>query len=109
MQQKNKYSNGLFYDTCKHIRRIRDDNFSNYTLSGIVIDCFVYQAMGDWHWLRQGESPSGNIRTYEEVLLNKFKQIFYYNSTVQAPGSYGKVDAGTSIICLGKVLECMTK
>ena len=29
---------GLLYDTCKHIRYIRDNSFSSYHLSGIVID-----------------------------------------------------------------------
>lgn len=42
MAQKNKSSNGLLYDTCKHIRYIRDNSFSSYHLSGIVIDSFVY-------------------------------------------------------------------
>ena len=109
MQQKNRNSNGLLYDTCKHIRRIRDDNFSSYTLSGIVIDCFVYQAIADWHWLHEGESSSGNAVTFEDVLLNDFRQRFVYSFTVQAPGSYGTVEAGTSITCLEKVLEYMAK
>lgn len=30
MAQKNKSSNGLLYDTCKHIRYIRDSSFSSY-------------------------------------------------------------------------------
>jgi len=97
----------LFYDTCKHIRRIHDEHFSSYILSGIVIDCFVYQSMGDWHWLREGETSSGNTTTFESVLLNDYKQRFVYSFTVQAPGSYGTVEAGNSITGLGKVLEYM--
>jgi len=108
MQQKNRNSNGLFFDTCKHIRRIRDDNFSSYTLSGIVIDCFVYHAMGGWYWLNPGESSSNTI-TYEDVLLNYFNQNFVCSHNIQAPGSHGTVGASTSITCLSKVLEHMVK
>jgi len=107
MRQKNNDSNGLLYDTCKHIRRIRDGHFSPYTLSGIVIDCFVYHAIGGWHWRRDGETPSVNPITFEQVLLNDFKQRFTYNFTLQAPGSHQVVEAGTSITGLGKVLEHM--
>ena len=46
MAQKNRYSNGLLYDTCRHLRFIRDNYFSSYHLSGIVIDSFVYNAIG---------------------------------------------------------------
>ena len=69
MAQKNKSSNGLLYDTCKHIRSIRDNDFSSYHLSGIVIDSFVYEAIGNWRWLNSGESSSQPSGTYERVLL----------------------------------------
>jgi len=116
MQQKNINSNGLFFDTCKHIRRIRDDKFSSYTLSGIVIDCFVYQAMGNWRWLNDGEQGTYNTQTYEQVLLDYYNQRFANNLTqrifgftLTAPGSNQTVESSTSISCLGKVLEHMTK
>lgn len=48
MAEKNRSSNGLLYDTCRHIRYIRDNYFSSYHLSGIVIDSFVYEAIGNW-------------------------------------------------------------
>ena len=38
MKEKNRTSNKLLFDTCKHIRYIRDNYFSSYHLSGIVID-----------------------------------------------------------------------
>lgn len=44
MAERNRNSNGLLYDTCKHIRFIRDNYFSSYHLSGIVIDSFVVSA-----------------------------------------------------------------
>ena len=61
------------YDTCRHLRFIRDNYFSSYHLSGIVIDSFVYNAIGDWRWLNSGESSTQPSGTYEQVLLD------YYN------------------------------
>ena len=57
MDNKDSYSssNGLLKDTCKHIRYVKSECFSSYHLSGILIDSFVFTAIGDWHWLRDGE------------------------------------------------------
>ena len=55
MKNKNISSNGLLFDTCKHLRYVRDNYFRSYHLSGIVIDSFVYQAIGNWRWLSSGE------------------------------------------------------
>lgn len=63
MKKKNDSSNGLLYDTCKHIRFIRDSH-SSYHLSGIVIDTFVYYAMGSWEWTKPG-GTSASPGTYE--------------------------------------------
>lgn len=106
MKQKNKTSNGLLYDTCKHLRRVRDDFFSSYHLSGIVIDSFVYAAMGDWHWVTEGEVSLSEAGRYEQVLLNyllnnKNSSILY----LTAPGSNQIVDIRSSIQCLEKVLR----
>lgn len=70
MMHKNKISNGLLYDTCRHIRYIHDNYFSSYHLSGIVIDSFVYNAIENWRWLNSGESSSSPSGTYEQVLLD---------------------------------------
>lgn len=106
MAQKNKTSNGLLYDTCKHIRTIRDNNFSSYHLSGIVIDSFVYQAIGDWRWVKEPTFPP--IGTYEETLF------YYYNQhgiscgmDINAPGSNDVVSTESSYECLGKILKSM--
>lgn len=108
MAQKNKSSNGLLYDTCKHIRHIRDNDFSSYHLSGIVIDSFVYEAIGDWRWLNSGETPSQPSGTYEQVLLNYYNQHgIYWGMNINAPGSYDVVSTTSSHECLGKVLRSM--
>ncbi|RDW99817.1 SMODS domain-containing nucleotidyltransferase [Gardnerella vaginalis] len=108
MSEKNKSSNGLLYDTCKHIRYIRDKYFSSYHLSGIVIDSFVYEAIGNWRWLNSGESSSSPSGTYEKVLLNYYNQHDIRNGvSINAPGSNDIVPTASSYECLEKVLEYM--
>lgn len=105
MARKNRSSNGLLYDTCKHIRYIRDNYFSSYHLSGIVIDSFVYNAIGNWRWSSNKESsaPSG---TYEQVLLDYYSQNgICYGMSLNAPGSNDIVATTSSYECLGKVLK----
>lgn len=111
MDIKNDYyhSNGLLKDTCKHIRRLRDDSFSSYHLSGILIDSFVYLAIGEWHWLRDGESGSINTFTYEEYLLNFYNQHTYNEKCmifIKAPGSGMNVNVDDWHV-LGKILRRM--
>lgn len=108
MAQKNKSSNGLLYDTCKHIRYIRDNSFSSYHLSGIVIDSFVYEAIGNWRWLNSGESSSQPSGTYEQVLLDYYNQHgICWGLSIYAPGSNDTVSTSSSYECLGKVLRNM--
>ena len=115
MHEKNSfsYSNGLLFDTCKHIRYIHNSCFSSYHLSGIVIDSFVYNAIGDWHWLRDGEIGSGETSgTYESILLTYYNTHTSYGTIApswQAPGSGQVLDTRSSISCLGKVLNFMVK
>lgn len=106
MQRKNKISNGLLFDTCKHIRYIRDNFFASDYLSGIVIDSFVFSAINFWEWLPPGvpsEFPAG---TYEKQLLEKFE---YHSNTfsqsIAAPGSCDPVPTEKSFDCLRKVLK----
>lgn len=109
MAQKNKNSNGLLYDTCRHIRYIRDTCFSSYHLSGIVIDSFVYDAIGDWRWAENDdEAPSYSITTYEENLLNYYENHgIGFGYRINAPGSNDIVSTSSSYECLGKVLRTM--
>ncbi|MGL5258463.1 MAG: SMODS domain-containing nucleotidyltransferase [Proteocatella sp.] len=108
MQEKNKSSNGLLYDTCKHIRFIRDTYFSSYKLSGIVIDTFVYNAIGNWRWLTEGESTTSSNIKYEQVLLDYLTQNSLFGSLIlYAPGSNEPVSCDSSMECLKKVLTYM--
>lgn len=112
MADRNGYyaSNGLLFDTCKHIRYVRSDSFSSYHLSGILIDSFVYAAIKDWHWLRDGEQGSGKPSgTYEQVLLDYYNQFKYPTiipPTIKAPGSGMQVGVDDWDV-LGKVLNKM--
>ena len=103
-------SNGLLYATCKHIRYVRSENFSSYHLSGILIDSFVYEAIGGWHFLREGEKKGGGTETYEEHLLSYYEKQYPYPDlippTLSAPGSGMTVD-GDDWEVLGKVLRKM--
>lgn len=108
MAEKNSSSNGLLYDTCKHMRYIRDNYFSSYKLSGIVIDSFVYAAIGNWKWSEGSGSKPADPGEYEKVLLD------YYNSNtlwgtlrLSAPGSNDVVETEKSVECLKKVLDKM--
>lgn len=107
MAEKNRSSNGLLYDTCRHIRFIRDNCFASYHLSGIVIDSFVYRAIGNWRWLNNGESSSSLSGTYEQVLLDYYNQGLAWGMNITAPGSNDTVSTSSSYECLGKVLRSM--
>ena len=99
------HTRGLLVDTCKHIRHIRDTFFKSYHLSGIVIDSFVYDAIGDWHWLRGDEPRQYPMGTYEQRLLNHYTIIQRKDLCISAPGSAAIIDASNSMECLGKVLH----
>lgn len=109
LAEVDRSSNGLAKDTCKHIRSVRDACFSSYHLSGIVIDSFVCKVIGGWHYLSEGEAPSGGP-SYEEMLLNAFSSMSAYGGyafCLEAPGSGMAVDVSNSLECLGKVLKRM--
>ena len=107
MRKGNIDSNGLLFDTCKHMREIRDCHFSSYHLSGIVIDSFVYHNIGGWHWLRDGEEPSVEpAGTYERSLSDSCPILSF---SLNAPGSGDYVNTSCSVLGLFKVLNYMSK
>lgn len=106
MEKKNRESNGLLFDTCKHMRQIRDTHFSSYHLPGIVIDSFVYHYIADWHWLRNGEESTQPLGAYEKRLLNQCPSYSFY---LTAPGSGMQVKTSDCIDALNKVLNYMSK
>ena len=107
---KNASSNGLLVDTCKHIRYIRDTRYSSYHLSGILIDAFVYDAIGGWHFKSKDENHYDSGITYEQALVNHYNSLSYgrlISPTIQAPGSNLQIDPSKGWDVLGKVLDCM--
>ncbi len=106
MFQKNRESNGLLNDTCKHIRSIRDNYFSSYRLSGIVIDSFVYHAIGNWKWMNSEGCMGTRSDQYERVLLNYFYRSKVCDGySIYAPGSLDIVQTRSSCECLEKILK----
>jgi len=104
MRDKNNNTNGLYRDTCRHIRYIRDTYFSSYHLPGIVIDSFVYDAIGDWKYVEDGQSTAKK-GDYEKKLLNYFNQInTFVRVELSSPGSNQYVETMNSTDCLKKIL-----
>lgn len=111
MRELNDNSNGLLFDTCKHIRRIRGEHFSSYHLSGIVIDAFVCAAIDSWKWCVEGDgtTPAEPLQ-YENNLLCKLQTMrLYYLDTLRSPGSGQILEWSDSVDCLEKVLKYITK
>lgn len=113
MKRKNSYNetNGLLFDTCKHIRYIRNEYYSSYHLSGILIDTFVYTFINSWHWRRENESRDNDTsvctpKSLEEDLLIKYS-LFGMPPTLQAPGSNKAIDTEKDWNTLGKILTKM--
>jgi predicted nucleotidyltransferase len=111
MHDKNKSSNGLLLDTCKHMRYIRDNYFSSYHLSGIVIDSFVYASINGWHWTEPNEQSTSVFSDgeYEIHLYNTLVNTYRYTFEINAPGSNQPVSLLKSRECLEKVLFMMTQ
>lgn len=105
MKSKNNSSRGLLFDTCKHMRFVRDNYFSSYHLSGIVIDSFVYHAMGDWGWTENSSPNAISDGRFEQALYNYFINYVRYANAIQAPGSNQQVSLSSSKTCLEKVLN----
>lgn len=107
MNAKNQKSNGLLKDTCKHIRYIRDTNFSSYHLSGILIDSFAYLAIENWYWAFTDEKVQfGGSRKYVQHLLDFYQDNKEYLLT--APGSKQSVKTDDYPI-LEKILRYMVE
>ena len=110
MKEKNSSSNGLLCATCKHIRTIRDVSYSSYHLSGILIDSFVYAAIGRWHFTDGDSNFSSRPRSYEQALLDYYNHISYngvFPPSLSAPGSGMPIDTTKGWGVLGKILNNM--
>jgi hypothetical protein len=108
--EKNALSNGLLVDTCKHIRYVRDTEYSSYHLSGILVDAFVYEAIGGWHFRKNDEQHIDSGVSYEQTLINRYNDLSYgrlLDPTLRAPGSNMQIDPKHGWNVLGKVLDFM--
>lgn len=111
MEEKNRDSNGMLYDICKHIRYLRDNHFPNDKLSGIVIDSFIFYAIQFWHWIPKGSpeqrEPAGKL---ENDLLNYYTTHTLNGQlplNLNTPGSGQYLDCTSSQKSLFKILDFM--
>lgn len=103
-------ANGLLKSACQHIRYVRDDKYSCYKLSGILIDSFVYAVIGNWRFLREGEKGGTGNQSFEEHMLGKYNEMSYgglFTPSLNAPGSGMVVDGSKGWDVLGKILNYM--
>lgn len=110
MTDKNTSSNGLLVETCKHIRYIRDTEYSSYHLSGILVDAFVYEAIGGWHFRKENEQHVDSEESYEQALVKRYNDMSYgrlIEPMLKAPGSNMSIDSKKGWSVLGKVLDFM--
>ena len=88
MQEKNRQCYGLLYDTCRYIRYIRDECFEDMKLSGIVIDSFVYSAIGRCRWPSAQSQNASSLYSYIEHLYQAYSVLNESERAVlYAPGS----------------------
>lgn len=105
INEKDKISGGLLKDTCKVIRFVRDNYYSSYHLSGILIDAFAYDAIQNWRYLKEGEESFGSEITYEQAILDYYNK--YPIPVIFAPGSKMPLDISKGWDVLGKILNRM--
>lgn len=106
MREKNKESNGLLFDTCRHFREIRDTHFRKYHLSGIVIDSFVYHFIEEWSYVDRSISTERKEGEYENIFVEGFDYLINNRVwTLDAPGSEDSVELDGSLEGLREVIK----
>lgn len=91
MYEENKYSNDLLFNTCRHIRSLRDEKYSSYKLPGIFIDSFVYNFLNQHLWFFSNDGNKSSI-SFELTLYRYFQENVLGEETILAPGSRQKFD-----------------
>ncbi len=75
-----------------------------------MIDSFVYHAIGGRKWSEPGSTSSSAGETYENVLLDYLNQNSMRGIlNLTAPGSGENISTETSLECLRKVVNYITK
>lgn len=103
----NTLSRGLLFDACKHIRYIRDNYYSSYHLSGIVIDSFVFASISGHAWGVNAKNGDVSDGDFEIFLYGNYLNNYRYATQIPAPGSKEAVSIVGSKECLEKVLYKM--
>ena len=106
-RNKDYSSNGLLCETCRYVRTIRD-KYSSYHLSGILIDSFVFDAIGTYRFPYAGARNLHFASSYWSSLLysyNKMTKNGKCSVPLNAPGSNMSVDTSAGWDVLGKILN----
>ena len=113
VRQMDCLSNGLMSATCRYIRSVRDNCYSSYHLSGILIDSYVFDVIGSGHFTAAGYHDLAFEKIHWQALLDYYNEISSYGIFppvyLYAPGSLMPVDAPKDWAVLGKVLSKMAQ
>lgn len=103
MFQRNVKSKNLLFDTCKSLRKIRND--LQVDLSGILIDSFTYNAIRGWSWGgNSSNAKESNIR-FKETLLQEADRLKNH-LVVPGSGDIKKIDDSEKKQLM-EILECV--
>lgn len=91
----------------KRITRAINSEFWN---SSILVDAFVYEAIGGWHFRKENEQHVDSEESYEQALVKRYNDMSYgrlIEPMLKAPGSNMSIDSKKGWSVLGKVLDFM--
>ena len=112
MKARDESSGGLLCATCRYLRLLRAEFYPTERVSGIMIDSFVYHAIGSWKSRPEGEyclDPESS-KAYVKELRDYFSQITsggQVSPRLFAPGSEDSVENPYGWKVLGRILDRM--
>ena len=108
-RNKDYSSNGLLCETCRYVRTIRDE-YATFDLPGILIDSFVFYAIGAYRFPYTGVHNLHFASSYWSSLLysyNKMTKNGRCSVLLNAPGSNMPVNTSAGWDVLGKIIYKM--
>ena len=112
MKARDESSGGLLCATCRYLRLLRAEFYPEKQVSGIMIDSFVYHAIGSWKSSPEGEyclDPESS-KAYVKELRDYFSRITSGGKVpprLSAPGSGDSVENPYGWKVLGSILDRM--
>ena len=112
MKARDESSGGLLCATCRYLRQLRAEFYPDKQVSGIMVDSFVYNAIGSWKSSPEGEyclDPESS-KAYVKELRDYFSRITSGGKVpprLSAPGSEDSVENPYGWKVLGSILDRM--